>query len=289
MKGHISHLSAAIMWNIPYIETVIGNMISESENTDITVIGYNARFCINGKKVRSTKLALPSKSVKVLNGKKVSSPELLFLELASVLDIQRLILSGLQLCSHPPGFPTQAITTKLKLERFISKTKGHRGHSKAVRTLKYIENGSASIMESLAYMFLTLPYMLGGYGLRGAVFNHEVKLNSSTGMRLKQCRCFVDLYYKDAKIGVEYDSFAHHNSPSEQGKDAIRSAILKRQGIEVLHMNTIQLYDKNACSDFAHNLAARLGKRIHIRTKKFDEMHDLLRRLLPDNKPISEP
>ena len=50
MKGHISHLSAAIMWNIPYIETVIGNMISESENTDITVIGYNARFCINGKK-----------------------------------------------------------------------------------------------------------------------------------------------------------------------------------------------------------------------------------------------
>lgn len=66
-------------------------------------------------------------------------------------------------------------------------------------------------------------------------------------------------------MAVEYESFAYHNSPSEQGKDAIRSAALERQGIGVMHLNTIQLYDREACKDFAYNLAARLGKRDYCR------------------------
>lgn len=276
------------MWNIPCIEAVIGKEVMESKIDDITVIGHNARFPLNGKKVHSTEMHLPGKSIVTLNGIKVSSPELLFLELANKLDIQRLILLGLQMCSHPPGCPSRAITTKQKLERFISKTAGHRGHRKAMRALKYIENGSASIMESLAYMILTLPHALGGYGLKGAVFNYEVKLGNNASMRLDQGRCFLDLYYRQTKIGVEYDSFTFHNSPSEQGKDAVRSAVLRRQGIEVLHLYTIQLYDKDACRDFAYNLAAHLGKRIQICTKKFDEMHTLLRSLLPDKNHYHE-
>ena len=274
------------MLKIPCIEAVIGNEVTESEITDITVSDHNARFLINGKKVHSTEMRLPNKSIQTLNGIKVSSPELLFLELANKLSIQRLILLGLQLCSHPPGCPSRAITTKQKLERFISKTAGHRGHRKAMRALKYIENGSASIMESLAYMILTLPHAMGGYGLKGAVFNYEIKLSNNASMRLDQDRCFLDLYYRHAKIGVEYDSFTFHNSPSEQGRDAVRSAVLSRQGIEVLHMYTIQLYNKEACKDFAYNLAAHLGKRIQICTNKFDEMHTLLRALLPDKTTI---
>ncbi|NMA34871.1 MAG: hypothetical protein GX940_10055 [Clostridiaceae bacterium] len=288
MKGYISRFSAAKMWNIPCIEAVIGNEVTESEITDITVSDHNARFLINGKKVHSTEMRLPNKSIQTLNGIKVSSPELLFLELANKLSIQRLILLGLQLCSHPPGCPSRAITTKQKLERFISKTAGHRGHRKAMRALKYIENGSASIMESLAYMILTLPHAMGGYGLKGAVFNYEIKLSNNASMRLDQDRCFLDLYYRHAKIGVEYDSFTFHNSPSEQGRDAVRSAVLSRQGIEVLHMYTIQLYNKEACKDFAYNLAAHLGKRIQICTNKFDEMHTLLRALLPDKNHYHE-
>jgi hypothetical protein len=144
-------------------------------------------------------------------------------------------------------------------------------------------------MESMVYMILTLPYALGGCGLDGAVFNYGIKLKDEAGRRLGQKRCFTDLYYKPAKLAVEYESFAFHNSPTEQGKDVMRSAILGRQGVEVMHLSTIQLYDKNACMDFAFNLASRLGKRIQIRTKKFDEMHTLLRALLPAGKPVAEP
>jgi len=150
--------------------------------------------------------------------------------------------------------------------------------------MKYVKNGSASIMESLTYMILELPNALGGYGLKGAVFNHEIKLKDEARINLGQDRCFVDLYYKQAKVGVEYESFTFHSSPAEQGKNAIRSAALQRIGISMMHLNTIQLYDRNACKDFANNLAKRLGRRIQIRTKKFDEMHTLLRELLPSGK-----
>ena len=282
MNGYLSYMSAAILWDIPCIETVIGREITEGDAEEITVLDCRTRFYTGGKNVHLSRIALPENAVIYKNGRKVATPELLFLEFAGKLSIHRLILLGLQMCSHPQGQPYGAITTKQKLEAFLSKTSGHWGQRKAMRAVKYVENGSASIMESLAYMILGLPYALGGYGLSGAVFNHEIKLNDNAKKRLKQDRCFVDLFFKHKKVGVEYESYAFHSKPSELGKDAVRSSILRRKGIHMMHMSTIQLYDTDACRDFAYNLAARLGKRIQIRTKKFDEMHTMLRELLPD-------
>lgn len=289
MREYLSHLSAAITWNIPYIDAVLGSEISEFDAPHITVTEPNARFRRNGKKVHSCKLPLPVGAVISRDGIMVSSPELLFLEFASSLSIHRLILLGLQLCSHSPGLPSRAITTKKKLNTFLSKAAGHRGHRKAIQAMKYVENGSASVMESIAFMILTLPHSFGGYGLSGAVFNYEIKLNSEARIRLGQNRCFADLYYKQAKLAVEYESFAFHNKPLEQGKDLIRSAVLERQGIGLMRLSTIQLYNSEACKDFAYNLAARLKTRIRIYSKRFPEMHMLLRELLPEAKSVSEP
>ncbi len=286
MSKHISHFSAAEMWSIPYIETVIGFKIAETNGIDITVSKQEARFRNGGKLVHSCQCSLPVSALTIRNGKTVSSPELVFLELACKLSLHRLILLGLQLCSHSPGQPSEAITAKQKLEMFLNKTAGHRGHRKALQAVKYVENGSASIMESIAYMILTLPHHLGGYGLGGAVFNYEIKLKNEAQIRLGQSRCFTDLYYKQAKLAVEYDSFAYHNTPWDQGKDMMRSAILERQGIDVMHLSTIQLYNKDACKDFTYNLAARLEKRMQVRARRFDEMHTLLRELLPDGKTL---
>lgn len=287
MVKYVSYFSAAEMWNIPYIDTVFGSKSERRDPVDITVSEQSARFSNNGKKVHSCELVLPAGAVVSRNGRMVASPELLFLELASILNIHRLILLGLQLCSHPPGIPSGAVTTKQKLNAFLAKTPGCRGHRKALRAVKYTQNGSASIMESIAYMILTLPHSLGGYGLGGAVFNYEIMLKKEARMRLGQNRCFVDIYFRQAKLAVEYESFAFHNSPSEQGKDVMRSAVLERQGIDVMHLSTIQLYDREACKDFAYNLATRLKKRVRIRTNKFDEFHVLLRDLLPDRNTAS--
>lgn len=288
MKGYLSYLSAATIWNIPYIEAVLGSEIVKTERIHFTVSELSARSQKKDRIIHLCELDLPAGAVISIDGRMVASPELLFLQLAYKLNIHLIILLGLQLCSHSPGNPSGAITTKQKLTTFLAKTSGHRGHLKALRAVKYIEDGSASIMESIAYMILTLPHTLGGYGLDGATFNHEIKLKDEASKRLGQKRCFTDLYYKSAKLAIEYESFAFHNSPLEQGKDMMRSAILNRQGVEVMHLSTIQLYDKDACMDFAFNLASRLGKRIQIRAKKFDEMHATLRALLPARKPVTE-
>jgi hypothetical protein len=286
MDKYLSRLSAAKIWEVPNIEAVVGSTYKETNSEHITVSRNNARFYINGKKVRSCELDLPANAIVERNGKMVASPELMFLEFASDLSIHQLILLGLQLCSHKHGKPYEAITTKEKIEAFLANALGHRGHRKAMRALKYVKNGSASIMESLMYMILTLPYALGGYGLDGAVFNHRIEINGDVRQILGKNNCYADLYYKKAKLAVEYDSFAYHKSPFEQGKDNIRADALEKQGITVVKMNTIQLYDKDACRLFAHNLAVRLNKRIYIRTKNFDKMQALLRELLPTAKPL---
>ncbi len=287
MEKYVSHVSAAKMWDIPCFEAVFGRT-EQADSVDITVTERKARYRTKNKKIHSSELVLPVGAIRLHKGKMVASPELLFLELASKLSIHRLILLGLQLCSHPPGNPFEAITSKQKLNIFLEKTPGHIGHRKALRAAKYTENGSASIMESLAYMILTLPHSLGGYGLNDAVFNYEVIVKSKASMSLGEVRCYTDLYYKHAKLAVEYESFAFHSSPSKLGKDALRSSLLERQGVKVMHLSTIQLYDRDACRVFAFNLAARLGKRMQIRAKSFDEKHALLRALLPVGKPVTE-
>ena len=121
-------------------------------------------------------LPLPTGAVVSRNGKSVASPELLFLELANELSIHRLILLGLQLCSYPVGSPSKAITTKQNLVKFLENFWTQRT-PKSDAGCKYIENGSASIMESLAFMILTLPSNLGGYGLNGAAFGYKFRLS----------------------------------------------------------------------------------------------------------------
>ncbi len=288
MKGYLSHKSAAVIWDIPCIETILGEDISKSDITEVTVSEYNARHCAANKRIYSCVLPLPDGALTMRNGRMIASPELVFLEFANKLSIHRLILLGLQLCSHTSASSSSSITTKQKLNAFLAKTSGHRGHKKALRAMKYVENGSASIMESLAFMILGLPNALGGYGLNGAVFNQIIELKGEARKRLGQNNCFVDLYYKKERLGIEYESFAYHSRPSEQGKDIMRSAALERQGVNVMHLSTIQLYDRGACLEFACNLAVRLGRRIQIKTKRFDDMHTLLRELLPIRNSDSE-
>lgn len=284
MEKYVSHFSAASHWNIPCLEDVLGaEYISKnhSNSADITVTDWNTSYQQKRHIRHLCGMALPRGAVVRCGEIFIASPELVFLELACELDIHRLILLGLQLCAHPPGKSVMAVTTKRKLETFLKKTAGHRGHKKASRALKYIESGTASIMESIAFMILTLPHLQGGFGLHGARFNQEIPLDSKAKRQLGQNRCFVDLFYEKEKLAVEYDSFAHHSSPFAQGKDLQRAAALERLGIDTIRLGTTQLYDRRACEELAQNIAVRLGRRIRVRSKGFQAAHEELRKRLP--------
>lgn len=285
MRKFLSHYTAACHWNIPYIDHVLDvselNKRRINQISDITVTKLSMRYNRKNCKMYSYETELPYGALIKCGVNLVASPELLFLQFANILDFHHLILLGLQMCSHPSGRPAEAITTKEKLGAFIKKTTGHRGNLKAKRALKHIENGSASIMESLVFLFLTLPNTQGGYGLCGATFNHEVQLEKEGREQLKQNRCFIDVFYKGVNLAIEYDSHTHHSRPEEQGKDMKKATALERQGFSVINIGTSQLYNKTAFRECSLNIAKRLGKRIRIRTKRFDKAHDELRKLLP--------
>ena len=60
MKKYLSHFSAAKMWDIPYIEAVLGPETEETGPVDVTVCESNARFRNHGKKVHSCELDPPT-------------------------------------------------------------------------------------------------------------------------------------------------------------------------------------------------------------------------------------
>lgn len=124
MKEYLSHFSAAELWDVPCFEAILAPNNEETDIVDITVPEQNKRFRNNGKLVHSCALDLPVGAVTTHRGRSTASPELLFLELACKLSIHQLILLGLQLCSHPPGLPSEAITTTQKLIKFLLRPRG---------------------------------------------------------------------------------------------------------------------------------------------------------------------
>lgn len=237
MKKYLRHITTAFKWQIPYLDAVLGpEAVKKYENDqykDVTITHHNYMYKSKDTAIHICKLQLPRCAVVRMGADYVSSPELLFLELANTLDIQRLILLGIQLCSHSPGESKKAITSKRKLSAFLEKTKGFNGHRLAVRALKYVAEGSNSIMESLAFMILTLPNKYGGFGLGGAVFNHEIPRQKGVGQYLDQRQFYMDIFYKGAKLAIEYDSLKHHSTSSEQSEDHLRATALERQGIVI--------------------------------------------------------
>jgi hypothetical protein len=264
-----------------WVRERLGEKATRAAMTEVTVTEARHRFSRKDRLVHLCELPLPRGAVVLCDGRRMASPPLLFLQMAGELDIHRLILLGLQLCAHPPGRLAEAITTVSRLTAFAEKCHGHQGRRKALRALRYVQDGSASPMESLAFMLLTLPHMLGGYGLHGAAFNQEIPLTPEARRRLGQQRCFADLYYRQARLALEYDSFAHHHTPTEQGRDLVRASVLERLGIEVMRFGTIQLYERTATEELARNVAARLGRRLRVRTEAFEAAHQALRALLP--------
>lgn len=287
MKQYASHFTAAYLWEIPYLDNILNPSdvrdYHENKVQHVTVVKKSQNYKRQGCVTHLSKKNLPPSSVKKLNGEYVSSPELVFLELASYLDIHRLILLGLGMCSHSPSKPSMAITTSKKIENFLNKTSGTHGHRKAMRALRYVKNSSGSIMESLTYMILGLPNSLGGFGLSDVRFNYEIKLNKEEQIELGQKRCFVDLYFQNERLILEYDSLEHHSKSEEQSFDMIRTSVLESKGYSVVRLNAIQLYDKNSCIKFANRISSKLRKRIRIRTKEFYSANEKLRNLLPGN------
>ncbi len=279
---YLSHWSAIKMYGSRYIHQIFKSELRDNTEEHYTVFSRKDLFFRKGCTIHLCSLPLPESHKQELRGKSVVSPELAFVQVASSLDIHRLILLALLLCAKPDGALLKPITSKSKMIRKIKNLEHFYGKKKALRALQYVENSCRSPMEAILFMLLRLPYNLGGYGLSGAIFDYEVPLGLENAKTFRQWRVFADLFYKKARLFIEYDSKEFHSNQADLQRDIERTAAILRENYRVIHVRTNQVFDMYKFETVAQNIARIIGKRIRIGNRdEFIKMQLKLRTLLP--------
>lgn len=239
----------------------------------------------------------PGSFVRAADDVCVSSPSLLFLQMATILSLVELVELGFELCgsyamdpSDERGFRSRApLASARSLGKFVARAKGMHGAKKAARAVGFVADGAASPMESVTAMLLCLPSSMGGYGFELPVLNRPVGVTAATGAegitasRADSAkRCICDLYWPRARVAIEYDSDMFHVGAERAAHDSKRRASLSRAGVSVVSVTRSQVYDARAFDEVACAVARLMGRRLRIRradwmAQRFELRSQLLR------------
>ena len=213
----------------------------------------------------------PRSFMRIEDGLYVSTPEMAFCEMASVLSLERLIALGFELCGTYRRASTFGLarydaiplTSPGALASFIEKSPQFKGVKKARRALPCILAGSASPRESELAMLLCLPYSLGGYGLPHPTMNAEMPLPknvAATGRSSLRC----DLYWPAARLDVEYDSAEFHSAERLLANDSMRRIALESMDVTSVNLTAEHLRRASLFDEAAQGIARILGKRVRL-------------------------
>jgi len=227
------------------------------------------------------------------DGLMVSSPEFCFLQMAERLALVRLIELGYELCgvysipqADDPNTPEigfhhrRPLTSVDKLKNFLECMPGAKGHKKAKRALRYIIDGSASPMETKLAMFITLPYMLGGYGFVLPELNKRIVLTKTARKEFNKDYYVCDIFWPDEKIAVEYDSDQQHTGSDRIASDSKRRNAISTLGVRVVSVTRQQLYSSVELERVAKTIAKHMNRRLFLPNSKFYAAHNDLREQL---------
>jgi len=178
------------------------------------------------------------------------------------------------LYGHPP------LTSVKEIKAFIAHMKGVSGQKKSKRALNYIADGSASPMETILSMLLTLPQKLGGYGLPAPEMNKRIDVGSRTKTQSKKAYYICDLYWPKAKLAVEYDSDSYHTGTDRIASDSAKRLDLDALGINVITLTSRQIRNPAVFESITKLIAKKLGKRLRFTNPQFKAVNRKLRDML---------
>lgn len=219
------------------------------------------------------------------------SPELFFLQIATMIHRIELVRIGCELCgryalsrSHPDGFYSRApLTTVARMQAYLERASGLHGAKAARWALQHILPSSASPRETTVAMLLSLPCALGGQGLEKPRLNHEVVVTRRTG-RFNESRTYrIDLYWPSAKLGLEYDSDRRHTGSDRIAHDARRRNDLESIGITMLTATNKQVKSLWEVNKLANIIAGRLNTQVRPRCKDYPARQRALHTRLMSN------
>lgn len=278
-------VSEALIESTPFRETFPISLLVASSNYDckqITSTAKNAR-CV----VRSVRFPHGS-FCRISNGVYVVSPELLFLEMASLLDFFDLLLLGSELTStYTPndtdvrGFSScDPLTSPQAIERLLNSLSNYVGIRKAKRAVVHLIPNAASPMETEVALLLSLPKRLGGFGLPKPVLNREIYVDKERcgGYRRNVIR--FDLLWSSARYALEYDSDQWHSSVERLHADSMRRNAIRAMGFDVASITYNEVQDINKLTTIAQTLARGIGHRMRpISFEEFSKREQLMRKL----------
>lgn len=219
---------------------------------------------------------LPKGAFYKFRGVYVSSPEFVFLQMASKLSIEQLIALGCELCgqyvllpenvTHPGALDEMPkrlypLTNTRKIAAFLKAAEKARGKEKAIRALKYVIDGSRSPMETMTYMLLCLPAMMGGYGLPKPELNATIPLNDEAKTIARRQHCEGDLCWPDVQLDIEYHGEVHVGA-AQMKSDVGRELGIEHMGWRVITVTSPQVFDSDQFEVVAKEAAAKIGKRL---------------------------
>ena len=235
--------------------------------------------------------------VSVGDGLCLSSPEFCFFQMAAEYPLAKLVALGLEFCGSYslPGnastggdqgdliqtmYNLPRLTSKKKLTAFSAHMKGLIGHEQALNALRYVSDDSASPMEAILVMLLTLPYRHGGYGLPMPELNGSIYPKKRVTQFAGKSHYRGDLLWREAGVVAEYNSDAEHANSECIASDAIRRNDLALCGIFEVTVTNSQIKNVELFDKVARQIAVSIGKKLRYKDPEFLKARRELRSVL---------
>lgn len=261
---------------------------------DISVASFDARrkLPLSLARVHLCKAGLPlSSAARAGRGLYVLSPEICFMQAAESLSLPELVFLGLELCgTYAPPRPgtaglvqrTTPLTSTDVLERTLAQLPNVRNRARATRALRLVADGAASPMESMATVLLSMPRRYGGFGLPTPLLNQRIDFDDTTRDIARRSYAVADLFWPHARIDVEYEGRAYHESPASMASDKARANALAHMGIRTISLFSEHIQYDHALYPMAQEIARALGVRMgpHEQDSQSRERRLALRRSL---------
>ena len=202
----------------------------------------------------------------------IPSACLTFLLMAKQLDVAELIAYGDELCGSYSFNPysdrgmnqrTSPLVTKGELMGYVEMASGIPGVNRAKRAIEYIIEASASPMETVDEMLLSLSVLLGGYALQVPKMNEVIPLSNEVAQMIGKSHCKADLYWKEAGLIVEHQGLFDHCGEVSFEADRARVNGLQMEGFRVFEITTSLVKDLERFEVLAKSFASMTGKRLY--------------------------